>query len=133
MYGMDRRELVAIFVGGALGALLRGLVGSALPTTEGGWPWATFAVNVAAAFLLGYFSTRLLERLPASSYRRPFIGTGVCGGLSTFSTFNVEIVRLFQAGAWGVAVSYTVASIVCGLLALHLATMLVRGRVAAGW
>lgn len=122
----DLRELLAIFVGGAIGSLARALVGTALVGTPGGWPWATLLVNVVAAFLLGYFSTRLLERLPTSNYQRPFVGTGICGGLSTFSTMQIEIVRLVQAGAWGVAVSYLLVSLVAGLVALHVATSLVR-------
>lgn len=131
MLGRDPRELAAVFAGGALGALLRALLGLALVTRSGGWPWATFVVNIVAAFLLGYVSTRLLERLPASNYQRPFLGTGICGGLSTFATMNVEIVRLVQDDAWTVALSYTAASLVGGLLALHFATMLVRRRVGA--
>ncbi len=130
--GHDRRELAAIFVGGAIGAWARALVGMALVPTTGSWPWATFLVNVVAAFMLGYFSTRLLERLPATDYQRPFLGTGLCGGLSTFSTMQVEVVRLFEHGAWAVAVSYVLASLVAGLLALHLATALVR-RAVVPW
>jgi fluoride exporter len=130
--GHDRRELAAIFVGGAIGAWARALIGMALVPTTGGWPWATFLVNVVAAFMLGYFSTRLLERLPASNYQRPFLGTGLCGGLSTFSTMQVEVVRLFEHGAWVVAVSYVLASLVVGLLVLHVATALVR-RAVVPW
>jgi fluoride exporter len=130
--GHDRRELLAIFVGGAIGAWARALVDMGLVTHPVGWPWATFLVNVVAAFMLGYFSTRLLERLPASNYQRPFLGTGLCGGLSTFSTVQVEVVRLFEHGAWVVAVSYVLASLVAGFLALHLATALVR-RAVVRW
>ena len=130
MSGRDPRELAAVFVGGAIGALLRALLGEALPVHDGGWPWPTFVANVVAAFALGYLATRLLERLPPSEYRRPFLGTGVCGGLSTFSTFQVEAVRLVQHGAWPVAVGYVLASLVCGLVALHLATSMVRRAVA---
>jgi len=79
-----------------------------------------------AAFLLGYFVTRLQERLPLSSYRRPLLGTGICGGLSTFSTMQVEILKMISAGAWGLAVAYAAASIVVGYAAVHLATALVR-------
>ena len=87
----DRRELLAIFLGGALGALARAGLGRAVPVHDGQWPWPTFVVNVVAALALGYFTTRLLERLPPSTYRRPLLGTGICGGLSTFSTMNVEV------------------------------------------
>ena len=81
----DPRELAAVFTGGALGALARALLEDALPHAPGTWPWATFAVNVAGALLLGWAVTRLQERLPLSAYRRPFLGTGICGGLTTFS------------------------------------------------
>lgn len=127
----DLRELGAIFVGGAVGSVARAWVGLHLNGTTA-WPWGTFAVNVVAAFLLGYFSTRLLERLPVSNYQRPFLGTGICGGLSTFSTMQVEVVRLLQSGAWAIAVTYVVASIVVGYLALHLATSIVR-RAVVRW
>ncbi|CNJ97184.1 camphor resistance protein CrcB [Mycobacterium tuberculosis] len=75
---------------------------------------------------MGYFTTRLLERLPLSSYRRPLLGTGFCGGLTTFSTMQVETVRMVEHGHWALAVSYTAASIAAGLLVVHLATVLVR-------
>jgi CrcB protein len=122
----DRREIAAIFVGGALGTLLRAWLGEAFPHTATAWPWPTFGVNVAAAFLLGYFVTRLQERLPLSSYRRPLLGTGVCGGLSTFSTMQVEILKMTSAGDWGLAAGYATASLAAGYAAIHLATAMVR-------
>ena len=122
----DRREIAAIFAGGAIGTLARAALAEAFPHSATAWPWPTFAVNVVAAFLLGYFVTRLQERLPLSSYRRPLLGTGLCGGLSTFSTMQVEILKMLSAHAWGLAAGYTAASIVAGYAAIHLATALVR-------
>ena len=122
--GHDNRELAAIFAGGALGASTRAALGALAEPTR--WPWPTFTVNVLGAFLLGYFTTRLLERLPVSSYRRPLLGTGLCGGLTTFSTMQVETVRMCEHGAYALAVGYTAASVAAGLLAVYGATALVR-------
>ena len=126
MFSFDGRELAAVFVGGALGTLARaGLETLAVPD-PGRWPWPTFTVNIVGAFLLGYFATRLLERLPVSSYRRPLLGTGLCGGLTTFSTMQVETIKMLEHHHYGLAVGYTVASIAAGLLAVYIATALVR-------
>jgi fluoride exporter len=123
---IDRREVAAIFVGGALGTLVRAALAEAFPHPPTAWPWPTFAVNIVAAFLLGYFVTRLQERLPLSSYRRPLLGTGLCGGLSTFSTMQVEILNMLDAHAWGLALGYIAASVAAGYAAIYLATAVVR-------
>jgi CrcB protein len=123
---VDRREVAAIFAGGALGTLLRAALAEAFPHPVTAWPWPTFAVNIVAAFALGYFVTRLQERLPLSSYRRPLLGTGLCGGLSTFSTMQVEILEMLDAHAWGLAAGYAAASVAAGYAAIHLATAMVR-------
>lgn len=122
----DSRTIAAIFVGGGLGTLARAALAEAFPHAATAWPWPTFGVNVAAAFLLGYFATRLQERMPLSSYRRPLLTTGFCGGLSTFSTMEVEILKMLSAHAYGLAAGYAAASVAAGFLALHLATALVR-------
>lgn len=122
----DRRELAAVFIGGALGTLVRAVLSHVLAVPPGHWPWATFIVNIVGAAMLGYFTTRLLERLPATGYRRPLLGTGLCGGLTTFSTMQVETVAMLEHGHYALAVGYTVASIILGLLAAQLATALVR-------
>jgi CrcB protein len=123
---IDRREITAIFAGGALGTLARAALSEAFPLPATAWPWPIFAVNIVAAFILGYAVTRLQERLPLSSYRRPLLGTGLCGGLSTFSTMQVEILKMIDAHAWGLAVGYAAASIAAGYAAIHLATAMVR-------
>ena len=91
----DVRELAAIFVGGAIGALARTYLARHAGAGAPSWPWATFAANIVGAFLLGYFATRLQERLPLSKYRRPLLGTG-------FSAFwlqgNVAAEGLWQFG-----------------------------------
>jgi CrcB protein len=127
-----RRELAAIFAGGCIGAVTRAELSVAWPTDSGQWPWATFTVNIVGAFLLGYFATRLQERLPLSSYRRPFLGTGICGALTTFSTMQIELLQMLDEDRIGLAFAYALASVVLGFLAVVLATNIVRRSRVTG-
>jgi len=123
---VDRRELAAIFLGGVLGALARfGLI-EALAPAPGEWPWPTFVANVVGALALGYFTTRLQERLPLSAYRRPFLGTGLCGALTTFSTMQLELLEMLDRGDGGLAAAYATASLSAGFLAVAATSNLVR-------
>lgn len=122
----DRRELLAIFIGGAWGTLARAGLAEALPHSATSWPWSTFTVNVIACLLLGYFVTRLQERLPLSSYRRPLLGTGLCGGLSTFATMQVELLKMVDGHAYGLAVGYAAGSVAAGYLGVYIATASAR-------
>jgi fluoride exporter len=123
---VDRRELAAIFVGGVIGALTRlGLV-EAFAAKPGEWPWATFVANVVGALALGYFTTRLQERLPLSAYQRPFLGTGLCGALTTFSTMQLELLEPLDHGDGGLAAGYAAASLTVGFLAVAATTNLAR-------
>ena len=126
MFGYDSRELAAVFIGGALGTVARAAVETLAASDPGRWPWPTFGANIVGAFLLGYFTTRLLERLPVSSYRRPLLGTGLCGGLTTFSTMQVETLTMIEHQHYGLAVGYVSASVAIGLAALYIATALAR-------
>jgi CrcB protein len=123
---VDGREVAAIFGGGALGALARAGLSEAFPAEPGSWPWPTFAVNVIGAFMLGYFVTRLHERLPPTRYRRPFLGTGVCGALTTFSTMQVELLQMLDHHDYALAAAYAGASIAAGFVAVWAATSVVR-------
>lgn len=122
----DPRELLAIFAGGALGALARVALVQSGAAGVPHWPWVTFSVNLAGAFLLGWLATRLQERLPLSAYRRPLLATGFCGALTTFSTVQLELVEMIDAHRFGLAISYAAASVVLGYLCMHLATALAR-------
>lgn len=127
----DPRLLAAVFAGGALGSLARAGLAEALPHAVTAWPWPTFLVNVAGAALLGYVVARLQHTAPPPTYRRSFLGTGLCGGLTTFSTLQLELVRMVDAGAWGLALGYAAASVALGFGAVVLAFRLVRYREPA--
>jgi CrcB protein len=128
---MDRTRLnrhgltAAIFVGGCAGALARAGLDRLLPA-HGGWPWGTFAANVAGTAALAYFATRLQERLPPSTFRRPLLGTGFCGALTTFSTLQIEAISLARHGHAALAVAYYAATTAAGIAAIFGVTRLVR-------
>ena len=123
---VDGRELGAIFAGGAAGALLRVWLGLEFPGSDVGWPWLIFVINVTGSVALAYFATRLQERLPQSTYRRPLLGTGFCGAYTTFSTMQVEILQMLDHGRGGLAIGYAAASLVAGYGAIWLTTAAVR-------
>ncbi len=117
---------IAIFAGGAVGALARAGLARAFPWSGHGWPWVTFTVNLVGTLLLGYFVTRLQERLPPSTFRRPLLGTGFCGALTTFSTLQIELIKLARHGEPALAAVYLVASVAAGLVGIYLASVLTR-------
>jgi fluoride exporter len=126
----DRREIAAIFAGGALGSGIRVATMQLLPARGAQFPWAIFVVNVCGCLLLGYLVTRLQERLPVTAYRRPLVGTAFCGGLTTFSTFQLQLLQMLDHGAVGLAAAYCVASVAAGFLGVVLGTAVVhRARV----
>ncbi len=123
---LDRRELAANAAGGSIGALARVWLVTEFAASGVTWPWATFSANVSGAVALGYFATRLQERLPQSTYRRPLLGTGFCGAYTTFSTMQVEILRMLEHDRLGLAAAYALTSITVGYLAVWLTTAAVR-------
>ena len=121
-------RIVSILVGGAAGALLRGGIAEAFPHHGAEWPWATFAVNLAGALLLGWLTTRLAEQVAPTRYWRFLIGTGLCGALTTFSTFEIETIRLARDHHPGVALGYAAASLGAGMWCAISGTLLARRR-----
>jgi fluoride exporter len=122
----QRQLQLAIFAGGVAGALARAGLAKALPSSGDGWPWATFVANVVGTSLLGYFATRLQERLPPSTFPRPLLGTGFCGAFTTFSTLQIELIKLVRRDHVVLALAYLVASVGAGLLVVYIATALTR-------
>jgi fluoride exporter len=125
-YSVSQLRALAILAGGAAGALARAGVAEALSPRPGEWPWATFIVNLFGALLLGWLLTRLAERTAPSRYWRFLLGTGFCGAVTTFSTFQVETFDLIRTGHAGVAVGYALVSIVAGMSVAVLGVMVAR-------
>ena len=127
----DLRRLAAIYAGGVLGALARVGLSEATPHGPDGWPWATFAVNMAGALLLGYFVARLRDH-PEDSLAHPFLTTGICGTLTTFSTMQLELFQMVDGGHLGLAAAYVCATLVAGFAFVRLGIALERRPEAAG-
>jgi len=115
------RLLVAVWLGGAAGTTVRFALAQGVPSSPGAWPWATLAANLAGCLVLG-----ALLALPAGGWRRPLVGAGFCGALTTFSALPVESIALARDGAPALAVLYAATSVAAGLACVELGA-----RVAA--
>ena len=111
--------LLALLVGlaAACGALARYLLDQAVARKwESAFPWGTWVINVSGSFVLGVLTGLALHH-GLSAHVVSVLGTGICGGYTTFSTFNVETVRLAEDGSLAGAVGNVAGSIAAGLLA----------------
>ena len=110
--------LAVVFVGGCAGGLVRYFVSMHWPGATGAlFPWPTFTVNVAGAFLLTVLIVIASDVLGPTTYVRPLIGTGFCGALTTFSSVVVSTDELIAHGHTDVATTYLAATIVAGFAA----------------
>lgn len=121
----DLRRLAAIYASGVLGALARVGLAEAVPHGSSEWPWATFAVNMAGAVLLGYTFARLRDH-PEESLAHPFLTTGICGTLTTFSAIQLELFEMVEAGYLGLAAAYVTATLAAGYAFVRLGIALER-------
>lgn len=118
--------LAVVALGGALGACAR--YGAALlwPTPAGTFPWTTLLVNVTGCAVIGVFMVTLTETWSPHRLVRPFFGTGVLGGFTTFSTYAVDAQRLLDARAPGLGLGYLVLTPAAAVSAVWLAAALTR-------
>lgn len=115
--------LAAIAVGGVIGAEARYAVAVALPHGGSAFPWSTVIINVTGCFALGVLMVVLLELISPPHLARPFLGVGVLGGYTTYSTFAVDVQRMIVAGRPWVALAYVAVTLVTCALAVWLATI----------
>ncbi|HZP15778.1 MAG TPA: fluoride efflux transporter CrcB [Nocardioides sp.] len=114
---------LAVLLGGAIGSTLRYVADLVVQTRHSSrMPWGTFTVNVVGSFVLGMIAASWASGGTAYA----LWGTGFCGGLTTFSTFSFESVRLSEGGAVRVAVANVVLSLAAGFAAVCLGWWLVR-------
>jgi CrcB protein len=111
--------LAWVFAGGLVGTGARYLIEKAYPFHAPGWPWATFGVNLLGAFALGVVLEALARMGDDTGWRqrvRLLFGTGVCGSVTTYSAFALEASLIGREGDVGVAVAYSIVSVVAGLI-----------------
>jgi fluoride exporter len=128
---LDARRLTAIYLGGVIGALVRVGLAEATPHDPSGWPWGTFAVNMLGALLLGYFFARLHDH-PDESLAHPFLSTGICGTLTTFSTLQLELFEMVDAGRLAIAAVYIGTTLALGFLCVRAGIALERRPEVTG-
>ncbi|MEU2039734.1 fluoride efflux transporter CrcB [Nocardia niwae] len=115
-----------VALGGALGALARYGLAQGLPARPGHFPLATFLTNVAGCFAIGVLMVAVTEIWAAHRLLRPFLGVGVLGGFTTFSTYANEVRQLLAPGTIVVAAVYLAGTLICALSAALAAMWLTR-------
>ncbi|MFD9431013.1 fluoride efflux transporter CrcB [Streptomyces sp. NPDC060002] len=125
--GAGQLPVVAVVaVGGGIGAAARYAASLWWPTQTGGFPWTTFWVNVVGCAVIGVFLVVVTEAVTTHRLVRPFFGTGVLGGFTTFSTYAVDVRTLFGQGRPGTALVYLAATLCAALLVVRLAATATR-------
>lgn len=120
-------NLLAVGLGGALGAICRYLLGQILPKLGSGFPLATFAVNIIGCFAIGLVVGIAGKYSDIDPRLILFLQTGICGGFTTFSTFSLESLTLIEEGRLAIGILYIVLSVLLGLFALLTARHFVSG------
>ncbi|MFE5090794.1 fluoride efflux transporter CrcB [Streptomyces sp. NPDC056638] len=122
--------VAVVALGGALGACARYGATLIWPTAPGGFPWTTLTVNVVGCAVIGVFMVVISEVWAAHRLVRPFFGTGVLGGFTTFSTYAVDIERLVDAGRARTGLAYLGLTLCAALAAVWSAVWATRRLLA---
>ncbi|MGH3775941.1 MAG: fluoride efflux transporter FluC [Pseudonocardiaceae bacterium] len=127
--GVPWSVLAAISVGGVAGAAARYGLDAVLPHRSDGFAWATFGVNVSGCLLVGALMVLATDVWPNRRLLRPFVGTGLLGGYTTFSTYVVDIQHLLAAGAARTALAYLAGTLLAALAAVYAGITIARWGV----
>jgi CrcB protein len=122
--------LAVIAAGGAIGSVARYGLAVALPHRAAEFPWATFITNTAGCFAIGVLMVVVSDVLTGRPLLRPFLGIGVLGGFTTFSTYALDFQRMVDGGARGAAVLYLAGTVVAALAAAYAGSRFLRLTLA---
>jgi CrcB protein len=126
----DPAVLGAIAAGGVLGAEARYGLSVLMPHEPGHWPMATWLINVSGCFLIGILMFAITELTSPHRLVRPFLGVGVLGGYTTFSTSMVDVQQMALAGHEGAALGYLLATLVAAVAAAFAGVTFTRASAA---
>ncbi|URK87959.1 fluoride efflux transporter CrcB [Rhizobium sp. RCAM05350] len=123
-------NILLVAAGGALGSVLRYLVGLwTLRSFGPSFPWGTLAVNITGSFLIGVFAEVIACKFGASAEMRMFLITGILGGYTTFSAFSLDAITLLERGEPVTALIYVASSVLLSALAVFAGLALMRAMV----
>lgn len=118
--------MLLVFVGGGIGSVLRFMIGKYLNSSESGFPYGTFAVNIIGSLLIGIILGLAVKQNSLSENQILFLATGFCGGFTTFSAFAYENHLFLKSGDFMSFAIYTIASFVIGFLAVFAGIFIVK-------
>ena len=123
-------HILLVAAGGALGSVLRYLVGLwTLRSFGPSFPWGTLTVNVTGSFLIGVLAEVIARKFGASAEMRVFLITGILGGYTTFSAFSLDAITLLERGEPVTALIYVASSVLLSALAVFAGLALMRAMV----
>ncbi len=123
-------HILLVAAGGALGSVLRYLVGLwTLRSFGPSFPWGTLTVNITGSFLIGVLAEVIARKFGASAEMRVFLITGILGGYTTFSAFSLDAITLLERGEAVTALIYVASSVLLSALAVFAGLVLMRAMV----
>ena len=112
-------NLIAVFIGGGLGSLLRYITDSHFKTYNVPFPLGIFFVNILGCFIMGFlFSLFLFKYTSLNNTLKIMLTVGFCGFFTTFSTFSLDLFQLYQKGECGLCAIYLFLSVILSILSL---------------
>ena len=117
------KEIIAVFIGGGIGSILRFLLNKIEIVSENNYPYSTFISNVVGCFILGLVLGYFIKNGSNNSTLFVFLTVGLCGGFTTFSTFSNENLQLIQNGHILSFLIYTLLSLTLGVMFVYFGTI----------
>ncbi|GAA3220329.1 CrcB family protein [Actinocorallia longicatena] len=121
--------IAVVTAGGVIGACARYGAGLAWPTPPGGFPWTTWWINVTGCAAMGVLMVLVTERFSPNRLLRPFLGTGILGGYTTFSTATLDTRHLLDGGHPGRGLMYAATTLLASVAAVWAASAITRAVV----